>query len=74
MGAPLHDSGEALAVNARLYPEDFAPTAPDSWEVEANLSPAVRRGVRLARIAAYEQVPAYRDLIPLERVMLEFDR
>lgn len=60
-------------MNPHLYPEDFAPAAPDPWEVEANLPPAVRRGVRLARIAAYEATPAYRDLIPLERVMLEFE-
>lgn len=63
-------------MNPHLYPEDFsyASAAPDPWEVEANLSPAARRAVRLARIAAYESTPAYRDLIPLERVMLEFDQ
>ncbi len=61
-------------MSARLLPADFAPPeAPDPYEVEANLPPAVRRDVRLTRIAAYERVPALRQFIPGERICLEFD-
>lgn len=59
---------------AHLVPQDLAPVAPDPWDVEANLPPAVRRAVRLTRIEAYESTPALRDLIPGERIMLEFDQ
>jgi hypothetical protein len=47
--------------------------APDPFEVEAQLSPAARRGVRLARIAAYERCEALARYIPGERICLEFD-
>lgn len=56
-------------------PDFYAvPGAPDPFEVEAQLSPAARRGVRLARIAAYERCPALEQYIPGERIMLEFDQ
>ncbi|MDW2981736.1 hypothetical protein [Rhodanobacter sp. KK11] len=60
-------------MSARLLPADFVPPeAPDPYEVEANLSPAVRRDVRLTRIAAYEGT-RWAEYIPGERVCLEFD-
>ena len=60
-------------MNPHLYPEDFAPVAPDPYEVEAHLPPAVRRDVRLTRVAAYERTPALAEFIPGERICLEFD-
>lgn len=56
-----------------LYPDDFlqAP-APDWWEVEPNLPPAVRRAVRLNRIRAYEGT-CWAPYIAGERIMLESD-
>lgn len=59
---------------AHLLPAELVSAAPDPWDVEANLPPAVRRAVRLARIEAYERTPALRDLIPGERIMLEFEQ
>ena len=60
-------------MNAHLAADHYAqPEAPDPYEVEANLSPAVRRDVRLTRIAAYEGT-RWAEYIPGERVCLEFD-
>lgn len=62
-------------MNARQIPDFYAePGAPDPFEVEAQRSPAARRGVRLARIEAYERCPTLEQYIPGERIMLEFDR
>lgn len=57
---------------------DFsAPVLPDlpgidPYQVEENLPLAVRRAIRLNRIAAYEGT-CWESLIPGERICLEFD-
>jgi hypothetical protein len=57
--------------NPDTYPLGSAPIEIDPYAVEANLPPAVRRAVRLARIEAYEGT-RWAEYIPGERICLEF--
>jgi hypothetical protein len=59
---------------SHLVPPELVQLAPDPYEVEANLPPAVRRAVRLARIAAYERTPSLAAQFLLgEQICVEFD-
>lgn len=58
--------------NPDAFPLGSAPIEPDPYAVEANLSPSVRRAVRLGRIAAYEGT-CWAEYIPGERICLEFE-